>query len=97
MTEPLAWIHRLYVDYVDRLNEDVASDPRPMIQRLGRLTPMSLAEFAVCWQSWGQSPDLQQAWLRKFESGYEKTANEERDRIREAIRFSPKKAQRRAG
>jgi hypothetical protein len=96
MTQPLVSTYQLYVDYVNRLNEDVASDSHPMIRGLEGLEPMSLAEFTACWQAWGKTLGLQQAWLRRFEMGYEETAIEERKRIREAIRSSSRRVLRRA-
>ena len=63
-------VHPSYVEYVTQLHCALSMGPNRPVAEAYRVKRLSLEEFCIVWERWGETPDLQESWATRFSRGY---------------------------
>ena len=67
-------IHPSYVEYVARLHSALSREPNRPVAAAYCVKCLSLEEFRIAWDRWGQTHGLQESWVARFSRGYDADA-----------------------
>ncbi len=63
-------IHPSYVEYVTQLHRALSTESDRPVAEAYCVKRLSLEEFCIVWERWGENPDLQESWATRFSRGY---------------------------
>lgn len=81
-------VYEKYVAYVNHLHRDMDAIRNAGVSEPFRPRLLSLEEFSAIWERWGRKDGLQQRWLGRFMTGYDRDVAELKETFAEALGFS---------
>ena len=81
-------LYEKYAAYVRKLHQNLDAIRDPSIPEPDRPSLLSLEDFCVMWERWGRQDGLQERWLHRFVTGYERDVAETKERLAQVLGVS---------